>query len=42
MAAISVFPMLNMSSDVIMNIYAHATETAKGETADKFAAYVNF
>jgi hypothetical protein len=31
-----------MSSDVIMNICAHATETVKGETADKFAAYVNF
>ena len=28
--------------DVILNIYAHVTEKAKGETADKFAAYVNF
>ncbi len=25
-----------------MNIYAHVTEKAKGETAHKFAAYVNF
>ena len=31
-----------MSSDVILNIYAHVTEKAKGETADKFGAYVNF
>jgi hypothetical protein len=31
-----------MSSDVTLNIYAHVTEKAKGETADKFAAYVNF
>jgi hypothetical protein len=31
-----------MPNDVIMNIYAHATEKAKGKTADKFAEYVNF
>jgi hypothetical protein len=31
-----------MSSDVTLSIYAHVTEKEKGETTDKFAAYMNF